>query len=336
MAESQVPPRLPTASRGERLSRRRVAERAPITPSSVALFRLGEVCNHHCPMCSNSGRPEGHLIAQPELLRRVDWLHAQGLRRVVVTGGEPTIHPAFWQVAERLAWHEMAWDINTNGSRLADPGWAERAAALGLLRAIVSLHSHDPTRSAAISGIPLRGHAPILAAITELQRCGVQVMVNCVLTRPMLGDIAAFVRWCAAQWGSQIILKLVFPSTAGKGGGWAGIDLTYSEVRDDLRAALAVGEAIGLEVVVENVPPCITAADGAGSLDVRHVARSGFGETHYLEDLQGDKLFSIEHIEAWFNAYAPRCRGCRALRHCPGVAESYLRRHGSSELSPLS
>lgn len=310
--------------------RRRVPERAPILPSSIALFRLGEICNHHCPMCSNSGRPEGHLIATPELLRRAEFLWDQGMRRVVVTGGEPTAHPGFWPVVEHLAKLNMAWDINTNGSRLGEPGMAARCAELGLLRAIVSLHSLEPAVSAEISGITLKGHAAVLQSIAELLAAGVAVMINCVMTRLSLGTMGEFVRGCAELWGPQVMIKLVFPSTAGKGGAWHGIDLRYGEVAADLQAAAEVAGELGLEVVYENLPPC-----AVGDRSARNVARSGFGETHYLEDLKGEELYSIDHIEAWFNAFAETCRLCSRRKECPGVAESYLRTHGAGEFRPL-
>ena len=313
-----------------RLMRRRAPERAPITGSSIALFRLGEICNHHCPMCSNSGRPEGHLIATDELLLRAKFLHAEGMRRVVVTGGEPTAHPGFWTVVEGLAAIGMAWDINTNGSRLGEPGMAARCAELGLLRAIVSLHSLSPSVSAEISGTTLKGHAAILQSITELVASGVAVMINCVLTRLSLGTLADFVRGCAGLWGPQVVVKLVFPSTAGKGGSWAGIDLRYRDVADDVRRAAATAAELGMELVYENFPQCTLGDSGA-----RNVARSGFGETHYLEDLQGAELYSIDHIEAWFNAFPESCRLCARRKECPGVAETYLRAHGPSEFRPL-
>lgn len=313
-----------------RLLRRRVPEHAPVTPKSIALFRLGEICNHHCPMCSNSGRPEGEQIATAELIRRADWLKSLGMNRVVVTGGEPTAHPGFWDVVEHLFAIGMSWDINTNGSRLGDPGMAARCAELGLRRAIVSLHSLDPQISAAISGTTLKGHAAILASMDALLAAGVQVMVNAVLTSLSLATLPDYVRGCAANWGPQVVVKLVFPSTAGKGGAWPGIQLRYAQVAEPLRSAADGAESLGIELVYEGLPPC-TLADRR----VRNVARSGFGESHYLEDLKGKELYNIDHIEAFFNAFAESCRLCAARRDCPGVAESYLRRYGAGEFEPM-
>ncbi|MBM4343184.1 MAG: radical SAM protein [Deltaproteobacteria bacterium] len=312
------------------LFRRRVAEFAPVTPRSIALFRLGELCNHHCPMCSNSGRPDAWQIATPELLRRVQWLHGLGMRRVVVTGGEPTVHPGFLEVAEALRDHDMGWDINTNGSRLHEPGFCATVAELGLLRAIVSLHASDRADSAVISGTTEKGHDRIVAGIDELLRCGVAVMVNAVATRTTLHKLSELLRWGIDRWGAEAQWKFVFPSTAGKGGSWEGIALRYGEVADDLKACAALGEAAGVEVSFESVPPCTV-----GDRRVRNVARSGFGETHYLDDLGGDRLYAIAHIEAHFNVFAQSCRGCSAFADCPGVAESYLRSYGTAEFRPL-
>ena len=313
-----------------RLLRRRLPEVVPVTPQAIALFRLGEICNHHCPMCSNSGRPEAWQMATAELLRRVDWLWEQGIRRVVVTGGEPTVHPGFLQVVTKLAERGMAWDINTNGSRLAEPGFCATAAELGLLRAIVSLHAHDPDQSALISGTTTKGHRQVVSGIDELLRNGIAVMVNAVATRQTLGNLHALLQWGVARWGPLPVWKFVFPSTAGKGGAWSGIALQYHEVAADFARCRELGDQLAVEVVFENLPPCVL-----GDRSIRNVARSGFGETHYLDDLTGDRLYSIDHIEASFNAFVQSCRTCSAFRDCPGVAESYLRSYGTSALRPL-
>src|SRR5262249_29004549 len=98
-----------------RLFKKRIPEEAPVTARSMALFRFGEQCNNHCPMCSNTGEAALFFHRTDELLRRADFLHGCGFQRVVVTGGEATIHPGFWTVIERLAAHPLGWDGNTSG-----------------------------------------------------------------------------------------------------------------------------------------------------------------------------------------------------------------------------
>ena len=278
-------------------------------------------------MCSNSGRPEAFFQPEAELLRRVEFLHGLGVRRVVVTGGEPSIHPAFWAVVQRLGECAIAWDINTHGRRFADPAFTDRAVAAGLHRAIVSLHSHDAAASRLISGVSDRGHAEIVGGIDQLRGSGVQLMINCVLTTANTAQLPDFVDACCERWGTGYVVKVAFPSATGKGGGWEGIRLRYSDVQAQVLEARRRAEAWGLDMAFESFPNCIL-----GDVDAGNLGRSGFGETHYLDDIRGDRLYPIAHIEAELSTYPDTCRGCRALPRCPGIAETYARTWGASEL----
>ena len=44
----------------------------------------------------------------------------------------------------------------------------------------------------------------------------------------------------------------------------------------------------------------------------------------------------MRHIEAELSAFAEACRGCAAVRRCPGVSLAYLERHGVDELTPFA
>ena len=131
MRANEVPPVSPP-SPPPTLFRKRVPEDAPVTARSAVLFRFGEQCNYHCPMCSNTGERSLFFHPTDELLRRAAFLHDLGFRRAVITGGEATIHPGFWTVVERLAAYGMAWDTNTHGRTYATPGFAQRAVDTGL------------------------------------------------------------------------------------------------------------------------------------------------------------------------------------------------------------
>ncbi len=321
---------LPVHPTQTRLMRRRTPPTLPITPRSIALFRLGEACNNHCPMCSNSGRPEAWLTPEAELLQRVDWLAGQGMKRVVVTGGEPTSHPAFWQVIQRLGERGLVWDVNSNGRTFAQVGFADRAVDEGLQRAIISLHSHVPEVSQEISGVTAKGHREILCGIDALVAAGVPVMLNLVLTKLNHADLLGYLAWTTARWGHEIELKICFPTTVGRGGGWDGIDLRYSDVAAEVVAFVTACDAINLTWHLESFPPCAIADPRA-----RNMSRSGFGETHYLDDLTGDRLYPIAHIEAELGCFAETCRSCPAFATCPGVSEAYARRFGTAELVPF-
>jgi MoaA/NifB/PqqE/SkfB family radical SAM enzyme len=317
-----------------RLMRKRRRSQQPVTSTSVALFRLGEICNNHCPMCSNSGRAQAWQIAEDDLLRRVDFLKSAGMPRVVVTGGEPTIHPAFWNVVAKLTAHGIAWDINTHGRSFADPTFTERALAAGLERAIVSFHSHETQASCIISGTKPRGHQQTVDGLRSLIAAGCPVMLNLVLSCHNIGHLVAWVEFCAQHFAplatGALELKVCFPYHGGKGGDWQGIQLRYDDVQQAVLAAGVRSAELGLVMLFESFPNCVVQDP-----DAKNLGRTGFGESHYLEDLRGQELFSMRHIESELSAYGEQCRECTALKRCAGVSASYAERHGTDELKPF-
>lgn len=314
-----------------RLFKKSIPEDVPVTAKSTALFRFGEQCNNHCPMCSNTGEASLFFHATDELLRRAAFLRAAGFRRVVVTGGEATIHPGFWTIIDDLAAHRIAWDINTHGRSFSDPLFARRAADAGLERAIVSLHSHHAPTSAAIFGTGEEAHHETVAGIERLLEVEVDVMVNCVLSRLNLDQLDDYLRDGHRRFGRAVTFKFVFPSTVGKGGQWSGIaGLRYRDVAAHARRLRGLATELQQPIVFESFPNCIVQDPGATNL-----GRSAFGETHYLDDATGDRVYAMRHIEAELSAFADCCRECTALRRCSGLSLGYVQRHGVDELVPF-
>jgi 2-polyprenyl-3-methyl-5-hydroxy-6-metoxy-1,4-benzoquinol methylase len=315
-----------------RLFKKKVLDDEPVTVQSAALFRFGEQCNNDCPMCSNTGEASLFFHPTETLLRRAAFLHRYGFRRAVVTGGEPTIHPGFWTVVERLFADGFTWDINTHGRSFAKEGFARRAAGQGLKRAIVSLHSHRPATSATIFGTREDAHHETLAGIDRLVDADVDVTLNCVLTRLNLGELEEYLRTEHARYGTRAAFKFVFPTTLGKGGSWSGIaTLRYADVGETVRRLRSTALELGATVLFESFPNCILRDPATTNL-----GRSAFGETHYLDDASGDRIYSMRHIEAELSAFGEVCRRCASLRCCPGISRQYAKRYGTGELVPFT
>ena len=185
---------------------------------------------------------------------------------------------------------------------------------------------HDATTK----GTHAKGHEETVLGIEHLLAEGIWLMLNCVVTTHNAGHLTEYLRWCVDRFGARYVLKLAFPSTTGKGGEWEGLSLRYADVIDEVGAMRDVAQELGVRLVFESFPSCIL-SDPSN----RNISRSGFGETHYLDDVTGDRVYPIDHIEAALSAYPESCQSCRAIKACPEVAEGYLHRFGASEFVPL-
>ena len=309
---------------------KQVPDEAAVDAASNVLLRLGERCNHACPMCTNTFRPELEDVAVAEVLRRIDVVRALGFTRVVLTGGEPTIHPGFFAAAERLAEHGMPWDLNTHGRSFHRPDFAARARRLGLDRAVVSLHGATPEVANVMSGAPAVAFDQTVAGMRNLAAEGVGVTVNLVLSRLNIGALDAWLELLHRELGGEVIAKLCFPSLHSIGRDWAPVQLTLEEARRPLRRAAERARDLGLALQWESVPNCIS-----GDPAHPNIGRLGFGETHYLDDLRGDRLYAIAAVEAAIARYHDDCAGCAAFDRCPGVSDDYAACHGLHELVPF-
>src|SRR5688500_9261092 len=95
--------------------------------SCLTLLEITDACNLNCPVCySASGTHRAHEHRSMEQITRMldAIVRNEGQPDVVqISGGEPTIHPNFWQVLDeakaRPIKHLM---VNTNGVQIAaDP-----------------------------------------------------------------------------------------------------------------------------------------------------------------------------------------------------------------------
>src|SRR3982751_2222131 len=101
--------------------------------SCLAIVEINDACNLTCPVCfadSAVGKGGHRPLAEVEAMLDAV-VKAEGEPDLVqLSGGEPTIHPQFWEIVaaarRRPIRHLM---INTNGVRIAqDEGFAERLA----------------------------------------------------------------------------------------------------------------------------------------------------------------------------------------------------------------
>ena len=105
--------------------------------SCLAIVEINSACNLTCPVCfADSAVGKGGHKSLAEVEAMLDAVvKAEGEPDLVqLSGGEPTIHPDFWEIVAaaraRPIRHIM---VNTNGVRIAqEEGFAERLKAIGI------------------------------------------------------------------------------------------------------------------------------------------------------------------------------------------------------------
>jgi cyclic pyranopterin phosphate synthase len=160
---------------------------------SIEYLRISvtDRCNFRCLYCMPAEGlpwlPKAEILSYEEIAAVVGQLAPLGLRRLRITGGEPTIRPDLEKLIAMLRKVPEIEDIalSTNGAKL--PELAPRLREAGLDRINMSADSLRPERIAAIARRNL-GFDPVTAALAA-ERAGIgPVKINVVVMRGINDD----------------------------------------------------------------------------------------------------------------------------------------------------
>jgi MoaA/NifB/PqqE/SkfB family radical SAM enzyme len=292
---------------------------SPVNPRG--LIRINGHCNMSCAFCFvDRTVPD---VALDELQQEVRKMAGDGTRHLVLSGGEPTLHP---QLAELIAFaRELgAFDViemQTNGVKCADLSYAETLVAAGLSKVTVSLHSIDPEHSDRITRLP-NAFPKTMQALHNFRRLGVLTQLAHVLTKANYQELPDTVRYlrrefpaegghlsiclAIAQGISDLVFQWVIP--------------TFSEIKpyvsEALDFCLDTGVGFGGMIGQGGYPPCM--------LD---------GDLRYYANVI-DKVFKSDDAAQQF--YKPdKCRECSFDAYCLGPRRSYVEHYGDAEIKPF-
>ena len=155
-------------------------------------------CNARCRYCrwgdGNGRRGSAQDPAAAMIPERT--LRLLGTRRLVISGGEPTLHPRLAEIISHYAALVDEVVVITNGYALSRRGEEEegvgrlvRAGATGIT---FSVDSADPRESFLVRGTPPAVHAAVLAEIRRAAAgAGVEIGINATVTSATAGWAAA-------------------------------------------------------------------------------------------------------------------------------------------------
>ncbi len=200
-----------------------VANSAPLVDSferRVTYLRVSvtDRCNYRCTYCMPEEGvdlvPRGDVLSYEELARVVAAFARVGVRRVRLTGGEPTVRRDIVTCVERLAGIPGIDQVvmTTNGHRLAE--LAAPLAAAGLKQVNVSVDTLDAEKFRAITR---RGDlARVLAGIDAVLALGIPVKLNAVALAGFNdGEVGAICDW---SWARGVVPRFIewMPMSAGE------------------------------------------------------------------------------------------------------------------------
>ena len=142
-------------------------------------FEITNRCNLNCRHCGSSCTAEGQTLTVEDIEKTLISVHPER-PMVCLTGGEPMLHPDFYEIAKRVRSMGFYWGMTTNAT-LIDDSAALKLREAGMATVSVSLdgleESHDALRQRKGAWrLALRG-------LRSLMNAGFEPQVTTVLHR---------------------------------------------------------------------------------------------------------------------------------------------------------
>lgn len=213
-ATTLVPPPAPDHVRAER----RLIDSHGRTIRDLRLS-ITDRCNFRCVYCMEPDvqfASSESLLRPAELVRVARVTEGLGVRKIRITGGEPTLHPALTEIIAgvRAAAPSVEIAMITNASRLS-PDSLQTWKRAGLQRLTISIDSLRDDRFAALTR-SASSPATVLAGIEMALAAGLTPLkLNAVLMRGRNDDEAPELAALARQFGIEMRFIEYMPLDAG-------------------------------------------------------------------------------------------------------------------------
>ena len=280
--------------------------------ANLGYIQVVRHCNHFCGFCSNPTTPYVHTFETMKEL--VDDFVERGYYGIILTGGEPTLHPELPQICSYARDVGLHVRMITNGHRLADPNFAEQMGEAGLQIVHVSIYSVRPEVEESLRGMP-NTLERALAALHNCNENGIDININSVINKQNADhldeNIAYFIEH--HPYIRHFVWNNLDPSM---GRAETNLSQYMHRLRDSeasLYRALKLLHDSGRTFRVEKMPLCYLTEYSWASTETRKIVKGEERIVHFLDAKQ-----TVRQTR-WGHHYSDACNACSVREICGGL-----------------
>jgi len=298
-----------------------------MTTSGRADVKVGFACNNRCLFCAQGHKREGCAhVPFEELVARLT-KGRENSDELVLTGGEPTIHPQIVelvQTAKAMGYRQI--QVQTNGRRLAYTPFVEALVEAGATEFSPALHGPTAEIHDALTRAP-GSFRQTVAGIRNVHLRKLPIVTNSVVVRENVPHLPALVELLGRLGVGQAQLAFVHPvGTAYEL--FEEVVPRLSDVVGPIRLSKGIAARYGMRLVTEAVPLCFL--PGMQELAVE----DQIPDTTVI-DLDGKPFDYSTWRPAEGKSHGPPCEGCKARSRCEGPWREYPEKYGWDEFRPI-
>ena len=305
---------------------------------------LGYFCNHHCFFCPCGEKSELPVFApKNQLLQAIEsGIKHQQIDQITLSGGEPTLHPDFYELLHFCVNHGLRVTILSNGDSLSRMEYAKKLFD-GIDRHAISvttaLHSDLGELHDKVTGSSGSYHRTIQGLLNLLEM-GIGVTVKQVISRWNYQRLPEFVEFLYKTFKTKICITLCGMDLCGiQPESIPNVAVDYLTMQNKLEQALDVILSLRQQfhafpqVTVADLPLC-----GVDPYYWGFFTKVSRGQLSLYSAPEGEsgKVSQHSQIENDCNVYFNACKDCCVADSCPGVWYTAYQYFGETAVHTIS
>lgn len=234
----------------------KIAEHEEAAHEQRNWVRLTFDCNDRCVFCLDAHTHDGTVRAREEIKAQILDGRRKGAQRLILSGGEPTIHPDFVDFVRlgRLAGYRKVQTV-TNGRMFAYPEFLKKSLDAGLSEITFSIHGPNAKIHDALVGTRGAFEEEVkglkLALADGRPIINIDVCVNRGNVRHLEELLATFTAMGVREYDLLHVIPFGRAYTEGK----ETLFYDLEEARPHLLAAFAYSKKPGIHIWLNRFPP---------------------------------------------------------------------------------
>jgi MoaA/NifB/PqqE/SkfB family radical SAM enzyme len=294
--------------------------------ANLGYIQITRLCNQKCRICSN---PEiDATLSLDEVKGLIDDFIERGYHGVILTGGEPTLHPKLPEIISYAKNRGIHARIITNGQKICDAEFLDKLITAGLSHTHISIYSHREEIQTFISGNK-DSFKNALKAIENVEKAGITADINIAINHYNADHMHELVRFIRSRF--PFIRHFVWNNLdPNMNRATQNPDVIHKlwEMEVPLATAMKELDQASCTFRAEKVPLCYMVQYAHCATETRKIVKDEERIVHFL-----DKKGMIRQM-SWQYGKADCCRICSLDRICAGLYEMD-KYYDSRELYPL-
>jgi len=298
------------------------------------IFDVTNRCNLRCRHCYNdSGAKRDDELTFEEIKKSVDTFADAGVLNMVVSGGEPLLHPRIFDIIEYIRSKPMSCIIFTNGTLITEDV-VKKFKELSIVSVAMSIDGATPETNDSFRGVK-GSFEKTRKAIEMMLEAGIPVRINVCLHKGIVDEfndlLNLFRKWKISDYS-------IGPVSYTGRSEESDFVITPEEYKKVLKQLKEYESARGGKNELPYVPQRTNCGAGMNSLTVKSngiiTLCSPFPDEISLGNIRTDSIREIWNNSELLNEIRrvdvsenEMCRGCRHIKVCQGgcMAHNYRR-----------